>query len=141
MRFGKVAVRAMEWFGCLGIGVPAALLLLFCQSGCSTMKPMEEAPDELQQKIRAGALVAVGDRVAIVTNDGHEHRFVVTGIDDTQISGKEVRIPIDTIAGLSVREFSVGRTVVLTTGVGVTGAVLMYFAAMSAGAVVLAGGI
>ena len=140
MRFDKVAVRTMEWLGCLGIGVPAALLLLFSQSGCSTMKPMEGPAVELQRQIRTGELVVVGDRVAIVTTDNHEYRFVVTGIDDICISGKDVEVPIDTIAGIRVREFSLGRTVALTAGIGVTGA-LVHFAIIAAGTAALVGGI
>ncbi len=140
MRFGKVAVRAMEWFGCLGIGVPAALLLVFSQSGCSTMKSAATQPVELQQKIRSGGVVAVGDRVAIVTSDGREYRFVVTDIDNTHIGGKGVQIPIDTIEGLRVREFSAGRTVALATGIGVTGA-LVYYSILAVGAAALASGI
>jgi hypothetical protein len=111
---------------------PNALLLsiLLMLQGCTTMEPVVTGPEDVAQQIRASHL-AKGDDVAIVTADGTKHRFKITAIDATTISGKNVSIPIDTIVGLKSREFSAGNTVVLAGGITLTMLVLFYAALAS----------
>ena len=113
------------------------LSLLLILQGCSTMEPVVTGPEDVAQQIRASHL-AKGDDVAIVTADGTKHRFKITAIDATTISGKNVSIPIDSIVGLKSREFSAGNTVVLAGGITLMMLVL-FLVALSTTPIMVAG--
>ena len=85
-------------------------------SGCTTLKPVEMAPEELQQKIAAGEIIQLGDRVKIVTSDGVVHKFSVTEISVDRVSGNDVDLPIADIIAVETREFSGGKTTALVAG-------------------------
>ncbi|WP_317929804.1 hypothetical protein [Halioxenophilus sp. WMMB6] len=94
--------------------VLAFLLLLNC--GCTSLKPVELTPEQLQEKIVADDLIKPGDKIKAVTADGERHTFVVTAIEDNQVLGKDVSIPIDEIIALETVSFSGGKTSALVGG-------------------------
>ena len=85
-------------------------------SGCTSMKTVDMPESELQSRIRAGELVEVGEKVQLVTSDGREPEFVVTGIDDNAIYGDGEQIPIDDVVAIKTRRFSAGKTAALAGG-------------------------
>jgi hypothetical protein len=96
-----------------------SLLVIFfalVACGCTTLKPVEMSPEELQQKIAAGEIIKVGDRVKVVTSDGVVHKFGVTEISTDRVSGKDVDLPIADIIAVETREFSGGKTTALVAG-------------------------
>ena len=94
--------------------VAAVLLVL---TGCTSMSPVQSECADLGAQIRSGKVVARGDHVEIGTTDGRRHRFRVTAIDETTVSGSEIAIPIDTIADVKVRKFSEQKTATLIGGI------------------------
>jgi hypothetical protein len=112
------------------------VVVLFA-GGCSTMKPVEMSPEQLQQKISLGEIVKVGDSVQIATSDGKTRKFKVTAITDEHISGKEIEIPVEDIVAVQTKEFSGGKTTALAAGgVGllyIIGSVVVAAAALGGG--------
>jgi hypothetical protein len=51
----------------------AALVLLCC--ACTTLRPTEASPEELQRLITRDNLIEPGDRVGLVTADGTVYKF------------------------------------------------------------------
>ena len=100
-----------------------SLLAIVNLIGCTSLQTIDAPPDQLHQQIRHESVVKVGDKVRIVTKDQEEHQFVITALDENEIRGADVTIPIDSIATLETREFSTGKTVLL--GVSITGTVLL----------------
>lgn len=84
--------------------------------------------------------MAPGDRVRLVTADETVHKFRVTeiSVERDLVLGRKVGVPIDQIVALETREVSVGRTALLTGGVGIGVAVLI--AVAIAPAIILGGG-
>ena len=109
-----------------------ALLILFA-TGCTSLKPVELAPETLQEKILSGNIVNVGDRVKVVTADGVRSEFKVTAINENHILGKDIDIPIRDIVALETREFSGGKTSALVGG----SLVWMYIILLSIPAIVV----
>jgi hypothetical protein len=105
-----------------------SILVIINLIGCTSLQTIEAPPDKLHEQIRHEHLVKVGDKVRIITEDQKEHQFVVTAINEDEIRGEDVTIPIDSIVTLETREFSTGKTVLL--GVGITGTVLLILAAI-----------
>ena len=79
-----------------------ALLVLFAY-GCTSLKPIELAPEQLHEKILTDDIIHVGDNVEIITSDGIRHEFKVTSVTEDQIIGKDTSIPIQDIVALSTR--------------------------------------
>lgn len=112
----------------LAIGV--ALFL----GACTSLHRIDMSEDELHEGIRVGEILREGDRVEIVTSDKKWHEIWVTDVDGTLVHGEravwsedqvhgerklereKVSIPIDDIVGIKTREFSVGKTAVLSVG-------------------------
>ncbi|HEX6993442.1 MAG TPA: hypothetical protein VF339_04770 [Gammaproteobacteria bacterium] len=97
----------------------AALAIVL--SGCATYQPIETTPEGI-----AGH-VAPGDSVRVITRDENELRFLVTYVDDAEISGRvdgdgaPVRLSFDAIRRIEIHRFSMRRTllgVVLPVVVG-----------------------
>jgi hypothetical protein len=109
-------------------------------SACTTHRPTEASPEETQQLILSKGLIEPGDRVRLVTADQTVHEFRVTDIDYQQgfVIGKDDRVPIAEIVAAETREVSVGKTALLTGGVGTGVAVLIAIAI--APAIILGGG-
>lgn len=117
----------------------SALLILSCVA-CTTLESVAVPADELQSQLRAGMLVKPGDRVRLVTADETVHRFRVTEVSSEQgvVIGRNERVLMDEIVAVETREVSVGRTALLTGGVGVGAAILIAIAI--APAILLGGG-
>ncbi len=94
-----------------------SLLVVFPLHGCTIAVPVESPGGDLQSQIRAGYLLAKGDRVVITTVDNETHRLRVKEITDEHVHGYIISVRIDDIAALSKREFSASRTAVLIGGV------------------------
>jgi hypothetical protein len=86
-------------------------------AGCTTLRPIEGIPPELQQRVTSGELLKTGDRVLIVTTDNRSHKFKVTALRLGLIEGKATSIPVDQVVSVQKREFSTGKTVVLIAGI------------------------
>ena len=103
----------------------SVFLFILLASGCSTTKPVEMTPQEVQQKISAGELIAVGDKVKIATADGEVHEFEVTAVTSEQIQGDDIAIPIDDVVAIETKEFSAGKTAALAGGTVVVWAIIV----------------
>ncbi len=96
---------------------PLLLLIVFLgATGCTTLKPVQMSPEQLQDRISAGDVLEVGDSVKIVTTDGSVHKFRVTAVTADQIAGQGIEIPVDEIIAVETREFSGGKTTALAAG-------------------------
>jgi hypothetical protein len=106
-----------------------AVILLSC--ACTTLKPTEASPAELQRMITSENLFEPGDRVRLVTADGAVHKFRVRELDLEQglVIGKADTVPVADIVAVETREVSVGKTAVLTGGLVGAWALLIYLAA------------
>jgi hypothetical protein len=98
----------------------AALLaaVLVSSTGCTTLRPIEGDPAELQQRINSGDLLKPGDRVVIVASDGRRHRFAIKSIDAGLIKGRSESVPIEQVASLQQRQFSRAKSAALVIGIG-----------------------
>ena len=92
------------------------IAIFITTSGCTTLKPVEMSPEELQGRIAAGEIIEVGDRIKVVTSDGTVHKFEVSGISSDRVSGKDVELPVTDIIAVETREFSGGKTTALVAG-------------------------
>ena len=101
------------------------ILATVLASGCSSMKPIEMSPDEVQQKISAGEVLGVGDTVKIATRSDEVYEFKVTAISDDEIVGDDIAIPIEEVIAIETKEFSVGKTAALTGGTVVLWAIIV----------------
>lgn len=113
--------------------------------GCTSLKPIEAGPNELQDKIRHENIVNIHDWVRVYTEDGKEYQFQITAIDEKYIRGDDVvhgdvvSVPIDNIVALESQEVSVGKTSLLaggTIGIGILIAI-----AIAPAAILAAGGL
>ena len=93
-----------------------SILVIMSLIGCTSMQPIEAGPDELQYKIRHENIINIHDRVKIFTEGGKEYQFQVTAIDEKDIRGKDVAVPIDSIVAVESREISIGKTSLLAGG-------------------------
>lgn len=101
----------------------AITVLLACtlaSAACTTLRPIEASPDEVQRQLLSGQLVQPGDRVRLVTRDEAVHEFRVTEVDLEQglLIGKDSRVPIADVIAVETRDVSVGKTALLVGGVG-----------------------
>ena len=108
----------------MNLKLGSIFLVLFLVGGCSTMKPIDMSPEEVQEKISAGEVLGVGDDVKLTTRDNAVHEFKVTSITDEQVLGDNIEIPIDDIVGIETKQFSAGRTVGAAAAAG--GTVLLW---------------
>jgi hypothetical protein len=101
-----------RWAGIL------ALTLLLLASGCTSLRPTEASPEDLQRMITQEDLIKPGDRVRLVTADEKVYRFRVTSVDldEGLIAGRGEAVPIAEIVAVETREVSVGKTAALTGG-------------------------
>lgn len=88
-------------------------LLVFFTSGCTSLNPIELAPEQLREKVLTDNIIHVGDKVNIVTSDGIRHVFKVTLITEDQIIGEDNSVPIIDIIALEIRSVSGVKTAVL----------------------------
>jgi hypothetical protein len=79
-----------------------AWAFIIALTGCTTLRPIDGSPKELQQFINSGALLKPGDRVRIVTADEKAHRFAITEIQAGLIVGLHESVPIDQVMSLEI---------------------------------------
>jgi hypothetical protein len=92
------------------------LIAILMVTGCTTLKPVELSPDQLQDRLPAGEIIQVGDSVEITTADGNQHKFKVTSITNGHVAGKDVEVPIADIVAVGKRETSMVKTLALVGG-------------------------
>jgi hypothetical protein len=101
-----------------------SIMVIIHLIGCTSLKPIEAGPNELQDKIRHENIVNIHDWVKVHSEDGKEYQFQITAIDETYIRGDdvsrgdEVSVPIDSIVALESQEISIGKTSLLV-GTGI----------------------
>lgn len=99
--------------------LPAILWIgvVSCAS-CTSLKPTEATPEQIQQRITHENLLQLGERVELVTADGVVHEFRISDIDYEQglVLGKNESVPVNDIVAVKTREFSIGRTALLAGG-------------------------
>ena len=93
-----------------------SILVIINLIGCTSLQTIEAPPDKLHEQIRHENLVKVGDKVKIITEDEKEDQFVVTAINESEIRGKDVTVPIDSIVSVQKREFDPNKSTF--TGIG-----------------------
>jgi hypothetical protein len=90
-----------------------ALIAVLSFAGCTTLRPIEGTPTELQQRLNSGDLLESGDRVSIVTADYKTHVFKVTAVSASSIEGRRQAVPVDQVVSVQRRQFSAAKTLVL----------------------------
>jgi hypothetical protein len=101
---------------------------------CTSLHKIAMSEEELHEQIRAGDLLNEGDRVQVFTLDKKRREIWVIRVDDTFVHGeqavrgeeqvhgqrkierKKVSVAIEDIVGIKTREFSIGKTAVLSVG-------------------------
>ena len=119
-----------------------SILLIINLIGCSSLQTIEAPPDKLHEQIRHENILKVGDKVKIITEDQKDYQFVVTAINQDEIRGEDVTIPIDSIAAVQTRVLSTGKTALLAGGM-TAGAILVMIiiaVAVAPAAILSAGG-
>jgi len=94
----------------------STLMIILMVTGCTTLKPVELSPDQLQDRLPAGEIIQVGDSVVLTTADGNQHKFKVTSITNNYVAGKNVEVSIADIVAVGKRETSTVKTLLLVGG-------------------------
>jgi hypothetical protein len=102
-------------------------------SACTSYRTWEGDQQALASGIRAGDLVAPGDRIRVALADGEKVAFKVIGLDDTTIAGAQVDVPIDEIRQLESKDFDPVKTGALVGGVtlGTVGLIMVALSSMT----------
>jgi len=93
-----------------------SILVIINLIGCTSLQSIDAPPNKLHEQIRHENIIRAGDKVNIITETQKEHKFVVTAINDDEIHGKDVTVPIDSIVSVQKHEFSSNKTIF--TGIG-----------------------
>ena len=80
-----------------------AWAFMIALTACTTLRPIDGRPNELQQFINSGELLKPGDRVRIVTADQKVHQFAITKIEAGLIVGPHESLPVDQVIYLKLR--------------------------------------
>jgi hypothetical protein len=99
----------------------AAILISFVTLvavACTSLRPVEMPPAELQRLIREKDLIKPGDRVRLVTADGaaHELRVKQVDLDRDAVTGNDEVVPLADIITVQTRKIAVGKTAALAAG-------------------------
>jgi hypothetical protein len=115
-----------------------ATVLLVC--ACTTMRPIEAPPAEVQRIIIEENVLKAGERVKLVTEDGKLHQFKIVAVDQEAglVHGKNTSVPIDEVVAVETREVSVGKTAALAGGIAAVWVITLILAAP--GFILAAGG-
>lgn len=93
-------------------------------AGCTSLRPIDGSPAELQQRIAAGDLLKTGDRILITTSDAKTHRLTVASIDAELIQGRSESVPVAQVTNVKKRQFSRAKTTALVIGIALAGTVI-----------------
>ncbi len=97
-----------------------AIVVVSLTFGCTTLRPVAGPPEQIQEQIRAGHLVAQGDRVRVTARDGTTQSFRVTEVgSDGRLIGKDQQVPIGDIVALQKRQTSWIKTGLLIGLLGI----------------------
>ncbi len=110
--------------------ITSVLLILFILSGCTSLKPIELPPHELQAIIVEENVIQVGDKVKLITSDGTHHEFTIESISPNVIKGENILVLVKDIIAIETRKFSGGKTSLLVGGSFLT--ILIILAAIPA---------
>ena len=58
-------------------------------TGCATLQPADDDVAGLQEQIRSGEAVAMGEQVRVTTRDGGEYTVTATAVDGDVLYGRE----------------------------------------------------
>lgn len=93
-----------------------AVVVTLC--ACTSARTIESSADELQRQISAHELIHPGDRVKIATLGGELYKIEVAEINSGLIVAEDgTEIPIVDVGALATREFSIGKTALLGSGI------------------------
>jgi hypothetical protein len=93
-------------------------------SGCTTLHPIANAPNDLSQHFNDGGILKPGDRVIITTVAGAKHEFRISSVRDGVIYGHEESVPFTEVASIDRRDFSATKTTILVVAIaGVVGVI------------------
>ena len=81
-----------------------ACLLIIAVSGCTTMRPIDGSPTDLQHFINSGELLKPGDHVRIVTTDEKTHWFAIIKVEAGVIVGSNESVPVDQVMCVEKRQ-------------------------------------
>ena len=142
-------------------------LIPFFLVGCTTLVPVSMDSATVQEKIRSGNMISVGDRVKITTEDGVSHILTVTDLNEQVITGDlertvapdawtseqeqkpaeggdieatSIEIQIDQIREVAEEEHDAVKTGALVGGLAAFAYLLFLAAAIAASAATLSGG-
>jgi hypothetical protein len=94
------------------------LCLIVCMiGGCTTLRPIVNAPSDLSQHFNDGGVLKAGDRVVVTTTSGVKRQFRVSSVHDGAIYGDHEPIPFGEIASIQRRETSATKTTLLVVGI------------------------
>lgn len=100
--------KYLRWLGLTS----SAMALL----ACTVMRPLTVNPTQLRSTLNQG------DRVAVTTTNGQQLQFTIEEINEQGLHGDGQNIAYSDIQGISRKETSTGRTVLLAIGVVAVGA-------------------
>lgn len=81
------AVRFRPHRGLAGITF-MLMILSVCLSACTSIRPVADDAETLQQRIRAAQVVRKGDHVRVVTHDGVSRRLTVVSVESDVLKGR-----------------------------------------------------
>ncbi|UCC55205.1 MAG: hypothetical protein JSU75_07435 [Gammaproteobacteria bacterium] len=123
---------------CITNSIIWLLIIYIFLPGCTTLQPIEMDSNTLQDKIRNGEIVNVGDRVRVVTQEGDTHIFTVLAINEHTLKGeledtgtetKVIEIPIDDIDLIEGEKFNAPKTI-FSIGGGLLGVFVLFMGAV-----------
>ena len=80
------------------------LLLIVALCACSSLHGVPDGGSELRARIRNGPLARPGDVVRVTTTAGTLPEFRVTAVEDADLVGRDVRVPIESITAVEIRD-------------------------------------
>jgi hypothetical protein len=98
------------------------ILIMQIASGCTSLRPLPDEKNALEQAVKPG------DKVHVITRDGQELDFEVTQVTNERIEGSKQGVAVDDIAKIERREISGWKTGGLAFGVTIValGALFIY---------------
>ena len=100
----------------LRLRTPAIAICCTLLVGCTSLRTLDMAVEDVHASLRNGDINLVGERVRIVTADGTEHKFRVTAADDIAIHDSKESVNIDDVVAIQTSKVSAGKTTLLAGG-------------------------
>ena len=95
------------------------LSITIIAGGCTSLQPVADSPEAIEEIVKAGKIVEVGDRIEILTVAGKRHTLTVTDLSPDHIvgtnrSGETQSFSVSDLALLKSYRVSGGKTVSFT---------------------------